>query len=251
MIIFNIIMKIIKLNAIESTNTFLKDLCQRNELENFTVVYAENQLKGRGQMNSKWDSEVGKNLTFSVLIKYSSFAVSNQFYISKFISLAIYDVINSIVEVPVAIKWPNDILTERKKVGGILIENSVKRSEIQYSVVGIGINLNQESFDNLPNAISLKMITGQVYDLEFLLKKIVESVKLNYELIVDAKFDSINKRYLKYLYKYLKPSMYKDVVKGNLFLGKIVGVSDDGRLNVELEDEKIKVFNLKEIEFIN
>jgi BirA family biotin operon repressor/biotin-[acetyl-CoA-carboxylase] ligase len=251
MIIFNITMMIIKLNATESTNTFLKEMCHNNEVENYTVVYSENQSKGRGQMNFKWDSESGKNLTLSILVKYSSLGISKQFYISKVISLAIYEVVNSLVKVSVAIKWPNDILTASKKVCGVLIENSVKRSEIQHSIVGIGLNVNQELFVNLPNATSLKMITDQEYDLDLLLKKLIDSIKLYCKLIEENKFDSIDEQYLKCLYKYEKPSMYRDVLKDRQFLGKIVGTSGDGKLRVELENENIKEFNLKEIEFLN
>jgi BirA family biotin operon repressor/biotin-[acetyl-CoA-carboxylase] ligase len=238
MIIFNITMMIIKLNATESTNTFLKEMCHNNEVENYTVVYSENQSKGRGQMNFKWDSESGKNLTLSILVKYSSLEISKRFYISKVISLAIYKVINSLVKVSVAIKWPNDILTASKK-------------EIQHSIVGIGLNVNQELFVNLPNATSLKMITDQEYDLDLLLKKLIDSIKLYCKLIEENKFDSIDEQYLKCLYKYEKPSMYRDVLKDRQFLGKIVGTSGDGKLRVELENENIKEFNLKEIEFLN
>ena len=250
MIIFNLTMKIIKLNAIESTNAFLKEMCYNNDVDNYTVVYSENQSKGRGQLNSKWDSESGKNLTFSVLVKNYSLEIRKQFYISKVISLAVYEVVNSLVNVPVAIKWPNDILTASKKVCGVLIENSVKRSEIQHSIVGIGLNVNQQSFVNLPNATSLKMMTDEEYDLDLLLKKLIDSIKLYCKLINENKFDSIDEQYLKCLYKYEKPSMFRDVLKDMRFLGKIVGISQDGKLNVELENEKIKEFNLKEIEFL-
>ena len=126
MIIFNLTMKIIKLNAIESTNAFLKEMCYNNDVDNYTVVYSENQSKGRGQLNSKWDSESGKNLTFSVLVKNYSLEIRKQFYISKVISLAVYEVVNSLVNVPVAIKWPNDILTASKKVCGVLLKTQSK-----------------------------------------------------------------------------------------------------------------------------
>ena len=202
-------------------------------------------------MNSKWDSEYGKNLTFSVLVKHSSLEIRKQFYISKVISLAIYEVVNSLVKVPVAIKWPNDILTASKKVCGVLIENSVKRSEIQHSIVGIGLNVNQESFLNLPNATSLKMDTDEEYDLDLLLKKLIDSIKLYCKLIDENEFDDIDEQYLKCLYKYEKPSMFRDVLKDKQFLGKIVGVSANGKLNVEFENENIKEFSLKEIEFLN
>lgn len=241
-------MKILKLDAIDSTNTFLKGLCQENDVDDFTVVITDNQTKGRGQMNSVWESEKCKNLIFSVLIRFRSLEIKDQFYISKVISLAIYDVLTSILDIKINIKWPNDILAEQQKICGILIENSVKKSKINHSIVGIGLNVNQTVFGNLPNATSMKLIYNKSFDLNELLEMLVDSIK-EYVTILNANdFDLIDSLYLKRLYKINVPTMFRDI-KNTVFMGKILGVSPEGRLQIELEDEVIKEYNLKEIQF--
>lgn len=243
-------MKIIKLDAIGSTNTFLKELCHKNEVENFTVVITDNQTNGRGQMQSVWESERGKNLMFSVLIRFSGLRLEQQFYISKAISLAIYDCLQMFLDVKINIKWPNDILAEQSKICGVLIENSVKKATIHQSIVGIGLNVNQEEFINLPNATSMKLISGIDYDLNSLLEQIVSSIKKYISILSNQEFVLIDNLYLERLYKMNVPTMFKNHLTNKIFMGKIVGVSDQGQLKVELEDETISQFNLKEIEFL-
>ena len=131
-------MHIVKVDAIESTNTFLKEMCQQNTLENFTVVITNEQTKGRGQMYAKWQSEKGKNLTFSMLIRFDDLKIDQQFYISKIISLSIYEVLSDLLPTKISVKWPNDILSAHKKICGVLIENSVKMTKICNSIIGIG-----------------------------------------------------------------------------------------------------------------
>ena len=251
MIIFILIMKIIKLNAIDSTNTFLKELCRDNPIDNFTVVYSDHQLNGRGQMNSNWDSEPYKNLTFSILVKFPSLEVNKQFYISMMVSLAIYEVVKSYVKVSVTVKWPNDIMTANKKVCGILIENSVKRSVIQHSIIGIGLNVNQEVFMNLPNATSLKNCTGEEHNLDLILKKIIDSIQSYSKLIYEKQYEFLKARYVKHLYKFRKPSMFKYTIDNKNFMGIIVDILENGKLHIELENEKTKAFDMKEIEFLS
>ncbi len=243
-------MNIVKVDATNSTNTFLKELCQQNEVENFTVVVTKKQTSGRGQMQSVWQSDKDKNLTFSVLVKFDDLKIDNQFYLSKVISLAVHDVLVEFLPSKIMIKWPNDILADQSKIAGILIENSVKKTKIVQSIIGIGLNVNQEYFKDLPNATSMKIISDKEYDLNALLLKLVETLKYNIDLLNNNKFDLINELYLKNLYKLKTPAMFKDV-NGNLFLGNILGVTKEGKLQVALEDEKIKVYNLKEIKFLN
>ncbi len=241
-------MNIIKLNATESTNTFLKELCKHKELDNFTVVVTRNQTKGRGQMNAVWSSEVGKNITFSILIKFNDFEIKNQFYLSKVISLAIYECLKPFLNINLTIKWPNDIMAGQSKIAGILIENSVKQSKIIQSVIGVGLNVNQEVFENVSYATSMKLITRRNFDLDFLLNKLVKSFKRNIELLNAKQFDLIDVLYLDKLFKLNVPAMYKDK-NGNQFMGKIGGVSTEGKLQIELENGKTFIFNLKEIEY--
>jgi BirA family biotin operon repressor/biotin-[acetyl-CoA-carboxylase] ligase len=241
-------MHIVKVDATESTNTFLKEMYQQNALENFTVVVANEQTKGRGQMRAVWQSKKGKNLTFSVLMCFDNLKVAHQFYISKIISLAIYEVLSDLLPSKINVKWPNDIMAAHQKICGVLIENSVKKTQINHSIVGIGLNVNQLKFENLPNATSMNLVSNTFFDLELILQKIITSIK-KYVSILDAKnYQEIDLLYLNQLYKLNKPTMFKSDFES--FMGKIVGVSLQGKLQVELENESVKEFDLKEIEFV-
>lgn len=242
-------MKFVKLNAIDSTNNFLKDLVKDTSAENWTVVTTENQTSGKGQFQNKWHSEPGKNLTFSVLCEFKGFKAEQAFYLNCAISLAIFNVLQEYIPEKLYIKWPNDILSHSKKLGGILIENTVNKDFILRSVIGIGLNVNQTRFDDLPNASSVKLMYGHELDKEKLLYKLVEELKKQVALIERKAFDMIKARYQRYLYRINIPAMYQEP-SGDQFMGKILGINNQGRLLVELENELIKSFDLKEIRFI-
>ena len=153
-------MNINKLNAIDSTNSYLKQLSVGDGLDDFTVVVTEHQTQGRGQMGSVWESEHSKNLMFSVFKRFKDLKVDSHFYVSMAVSLAVCDALKLFHLKQLKIKWPNDILSEQKKICGILIENVIKQERIQSSIIGVGLNVNQVNFTNLPNAASLKQLTG-------------------------------------------------------------------------------------------
>ena len=242
-------MKIIKLNAIASTNSFLKDLANNSTLDNFTVVTTNNQTKGRGQQDNKWISKPFKNLTFSVFIQFNNLAIHQKKYLNFAISLAIFEVLFDENLPTTYIKWPNDILSANKKICGILIENSIKGSKIKSSVVGIGLNVNQIDFPKaLKNVTSLKIETKKEYNLDTLLHKIIIKIEEKIALINLKQFDILEQNYLKYLFKINTTAMFKDS-SGVLFMGIIVGVSNNGKLQVKLENDAIKEFGLKEIYF--
>ncbi|OGS70561.1 MAG: biotin--[acetyl-CoA-carboxylase] ligase [Flavobacteria bacterium RIFCSPLOWO2_12_FULL_35_11] len=242
-------MNIIKLDAIESTNFYLKELAVKNDVESYTVVSANYQIAGRGQMGATWHSEIGKNLTFSILIKFDSLEIEHQFYLSMAVSLGLLAAIRMHISSPLFIKWPNDILAEKDKLAGILIENIVSGNAIKQTVIGIGLNVNQEQFPaTIGNVTSLKNVTGIFLDTDLLLETIVISIQNFMGYVERKEFEQLKKIYLKSLYKYKKPAMFEDK-KGAIFLGKIVDVFEDGKLVVELEDEKNRKFNLKEIKF--
>lgn len=242
-------MNLIKLNAIDSTNSFLKELSRDKVLENITVVTTKNQLKGRGQMNSVWESESGKNLTFSVFVKPVSLDLKDQFYLSKAIAVALLLALNSEIESKISVKWPNDILAEGCKIAGILIENNAKKAKISESVIGIGLNVNQIEFNNLSKVSSLKKLAGKEFDLDELLVKIIDSIKFYIELLNHKRFKTLDEIYFKYLYKMGVPSMFRNA-KGELFMAKILTVTKSGLLEMELPDESIRKFDLKELSFI-
>jgi BirA family biotin operon repressor/biotin-[acetyl-CoA-carboxylase] ligase len=243
-------MNIIKLNAIGSTNTFLKELVSSRLVENYTVVTAESQTEGKGQMGASWVSEKGKNLLFSIFIKFDSFKALDVFYLNYAVSLAITTALNKYKLPNLSVKWPNDILSQSNKVSGILIENSFRNNELNYAVIGVGINVNQVEFDSsLKQIKSLKSVLGKEIDREKLLADVLFSIKREIENCNEVNFHSIKKRYLEILYKKEIPTMFKD--SGNdIFIGKIINVSDSGKLQIELEDTSVREFGIKEIQIL-
>jgi BirA family transcriptional regulator, biotin operon repressor / biotin---[acetyl-CoA-carboxylase] ligase len=242
-------MNIIKLSAIDSTNSFLKDLLMHQYIENFTVVVAENQNKGKGQVGANWDSERGKNLTFSVLIKDSLVDSSAVFILNTIISISVIRALEKYEIKKLAIKWPNDILSENKKIAGILIENIFKGNNEIVSVVGIGLNVNQLVFNNLPQASSLAILNKKIFNKEVLLDEILSQIKFHVtQLSRGIKLD-FWEEYHALLFKKDIPCVFENVSKQQ-FLGIIKGVTKFGKLNVMLEDDSTKEFEIKELKML-
>lgn len=242
-------MHIIKLNATDSTNAYLKELLLHTDAMDFTVVIAKKQTKGRGQMGTNWISEEGKNLTFSVLKKGIDLDVSRQFELNMKVSLAIFEALKELNIPNLNIKWPNDILSANQKICGILIENILLGSKIQSSVIGIGLNINQLQFGDLQKVASLKSITGIEYNLDEVLQVILSKLAVNLEHCNTASYKDLFHAYQKQLFRINKPSTFTDM-KGNTFMGFIKGVSREGKLQLLLEDEIMKEFALKEIQLL-
>ncbi|MBO9585364.1 MAG: biotin--[acetyl-CoA-carboxylase] ligase [Flavobacterium sp.] len=241
-------MKLIKLDAIDSTNDFLKALASQDEVENFTTVTAENQTKGKGQVGGVWKTQAGKNLTMSVLVKDFLFSNDEVFNLSVLVSLSVAEVLKSLNIPDICIKWPNDILSYNKKLVGILIENTLKSDGRIVSVAGIGINVNQTDFDELPNASSLAVIAGKDFDKEEIAILIVEKLK---EKINSWKTDSQNlwNDYFNFLFKKGVPTAFRDNDNKD-FMGIIQGVSPIGKLQVLLEDDSVAEFEIKEVKML-
>lgn len=243
-------MKIIKLNAIDSTNSFLKDLAQNSTLENYTVVVTEVQTQGRGQQQSNWVTEPFKNLTFSIFIEFTFLRIIEKKYLNFVVSLAIYDVLFDKNLPNITIKWPNDILSGNKKICGILIENTFIGDRIKNSVIGIGLNVNQEIFpDYLENVTSLKLETSLNFNLDDLLNDILIKVQEKIKLLEQKQFTVLEKNYLNVLYKKNIPTMFKDC-QNEIFMGLVYGISTNGKLQIQLEDDSIREFGIKEISFL-
>jgi BirA family biotin operon repressor/biotin-[acetyl-CoA-carboxylase] ligase len=242
-------MNLIKLDAIDSTNDFLKDLSRKQIVENFTAVVANSQTKGKGQMGSTWNSEQGKNLTLSVLIKDVLNDVDQIFHLNVAIALSVIQVLEANNLPKLTIKWPNDIMSDTKKIGGILIENSFKSDTTIESVVGIGLNVNQKSFENLPKASAMALIMNKEFDLEIILQEIIFQIKKNCSLILANQTDKLWDNYYKYLFKMNIPMPFEDAYNAK-FMGIIKGVSSEGKLEVLLEDDSIKTFGIKEIQML-
>lgn len=239
-------MFIIKLNAIDSTNSYLKRLSSKEVVKDFTVAITNYQTKGRGQMGTQWSSQDSKNLMFSVFKDNHNTKVEDNFYISMVVAVSILEALEAFKIKNLKVKWPNDILSEEKKIGGILIENVIKQSNISASIIGIGININQTIFDNLPQASSMRLISGRVYDLDEVLHLILKKLKHNFRLLNQKQFGLLKNTYENHLFRKDKPSTFRDS-EGELFSGFIKGVSDSGNLQVLIEDNILTEFDLKAV----
>jgi len=240
---------IVTLRRIDSTNNYLKNqLSKSAPLPEGTVILAEEQFAGRGQLNNTWISEPGMNLTLSLLLFPTFLNPEQQFLLNKSISIAINDVLARIIGAGLKIKWPNDIYFKDKKVGGVLIENLLRGRRWNYAVVGIGININQTHFpDTIKKVTSIKEILQKNYDINDILVDLCTSIEQRYLQLRAGKYDLLDQMYIKNLYKYNEPHIFE--INGEQKEGKIIGISDTGMLEVNI-DEKIGRYNFKEIAFI-
>ncbi len=241
-------MKLIKLDAIDSTNEFLKGLSNKEDLENFTVVTAENQTKGKGQMGAVWNSEVGKNLIMSVLVKDFLSEINEIFNLNIAVATAVITALKKQNIPNLSIKWPNDILSANKKIGGILIENSIKSDGTILSIVGLGLNVNQTNFEGLPKASSLAVVMEHELNKEELLSAIVTQLEANVEKSKQNP-TSLRQQFVDLLFKKGEPMPFTNQ-KEEKFMGIIQGISPVGRLQVLLEDDSVAEFDIKEIQML-
>jgi BirA family biotin operon repressor/biotin-[acetyl-CoA-carboxylase] ligase len=242
-------MYIIKLDAIDSTNAYLKSMTSVALPKDFTVVASEVQTKGRGQMGTFWQSEKGKNLTVSVFKRVNTLNIDEQFYVSMAVSLAICQGLKKFRLPKLKIKWPNDILSEDKKICGILIENVIKNNSYVGSVIGFGLNVNQKYFYNLPNASSLYLLTGVLQDKDEVLSEVLNKLKLYLGLLDTGELAAIKEEFQSQLFRIHKPSTFKPTT-GETFSGIIKGIDNDGKLRILIEDDIIKSFNFKEVNLL-
>ena len=240
-------MHIVKLDATDSTNQYLKELALSKTLDDFTVVSTIKQVKGKGQMGAIWQSEPGMNLTFSILKKFNKLNVEDQFLLNIYVSLSIFKLLKSLLVPDLSIKWPNDILSGTSKICGILIENVLLGNQITTSVIGIGLNVNQLTFNTLSNVSSLKLLLGRTFNLDELLHHMLKNIKESFLQRTQENDKVLWSAYEEELFRKNKPSTFKDI-DGTIFMGFIRKISPEGKLVVELEDAILKEFDLKEIQ---
>lgn len=229
-----------------STNDLLKNLARNTDYPEGFCLHTDFQTAGKGQQGNKWESQKGKNLLFSKIIYPSHISIDGQFIISQLISLALKKTLDKYTE-HITIKWPNDIYWKDEKIGGILIENSLQGSAIRYSVMGVGLNINQTEFsENIPNPVSLKQITRKTYRRKPILKDIRENFMKMYREISP---ESVKAEYAESLYH--KDGFHPYILPNDeSFSAKIVCVKDDGQLILETSAGEIKGFYFKEVQFV-
>lgn len=229
-----------------STNQMLKSLMREFDLPEGFVVRTDFQTSGKGQGDNVWESEKGQNLLFSLLLRPHHVAIEEQFILSQIISLATRNILLKYSD-NFHVKWPNDIYHGDKKIGGILIENSITGSYISSTIIGVGINVNQKVFtSDAPNPVSLRQITGKRYSRLKLLKAIVaECMKIYREMNPEL----IRKNYFECLYRNKGYHLFS--AEGVIFEARISGINSDGKLLLEKKSGDVAEFYFKEVEFIH
>ena len=235
---------IIHLIDVNSTNEFADEYIDENSNQESFVITADFQKCGKGQVNNRWDSEKGKNLLISVVFSLKK-NVSNQFEFNIISSLAVLDLLKELILEDIKVKWPNDILINKKKVAGVLIQNKIKGNVIYKSIIGLGLNVNQEVFRNFNRkATSLKIEKSKLFDLIDIRDKFIKNLKIRL-------LNNINENYIDYNNSlYLKDKVSAFEINGEIIVGTIKCVNKKGFLLIETESG-IKVFRMKEISFLS
>lgn len=243
--------KIIRLHSTHSTNDYLTEkLRSKAVTTEGAVVVAMEQTQGKGMDKNTWESEPGKNLTFSILLTPYFLKAEQQFMLNKAVSLGVFDFVkNHVNQQPVTIKWPNDIFVKDKKIAGILISNSIEGNELSHSVVGIGININQQKFpQTVHNPVSFSMILRKELELEELLTDLLYWLENRYEQLVKNEWTRINDNYLDSLYRLNEQHQY--IYNGVQILAKITGISEYGQLRLTTSHHEKLECDFKEIKFV-
>lgn len=246
----NSIPEIIVLDEVPSTNEYAKSILPQSPIEG-TIILAKNQVSGRGQRNTKWVSEPNKNLTFSIIVYPEFLPVERQFLLSQITCLSILNFLRFELELhEISIKWPNDIFFRDKKIAGMLIESSISSNNINYSIIGIGINVNQEKFPpDVPNPSSLKLITNREYDIESLLVKYNIYFFSYLEQLRNGFYDKIHESYNQNLYLKDQEANF-EIETGDQFIGYIKKSLVDGRVKIHDLNGTKRLFRFKEVRYL-
>ncbi len=240
--------KLIYLPECHSTNTHALQILQQEMLPEGAVIITDNQTAGRGQRGNSWEAASGQNLTLSVVLRPHFLSIQDQFLLNISISLAIYDFLTDLQVQNVAIKWPNDLYAGSKKLGGILIENSLKNAQLEWSVIGIGINVNQLFF-SVPTATSLAQVLGHELPKDQLLDKLLKALEVRYLQLRQGHGGTMRKAYLEHLYWLGEWRLFES--NNEQFTGKIVGIDAHGKLAVLYQqDEEIRYHSMQQIKYV-
>ena len=241
--------RVIRLAEARSTNSCLREWLQREKLPEGSVLVTDNQTAGRGQVGNVWEAEPGKNLTFSVVLYPTCILANEQFLISQIAALSVKETLDAYAS-DITVKWPNDIYWKDKKICGMLIENDLAGRTIYDSIIGIGLNINQELFrSDAPNPVSLTQITQQQYDLDEVLDRFLTRFYDYYLMLLQEKQDEIRRAYDEALYRREGFYLYRDE-KGE-FEARIHHIEPSGHLVLERHDGSLHPYAFKEVAIVH
>ena len=215
-------------------------------LEDEMVVHAIHQSEGRGQAATKWHSEAGKSLCFSMIKDMSTFESEEQAVMNWAVSLGVKKGLEHLGMQNIAVKWPNDILSDGRKIGGILIENQWHAGTMASAIIGVGINVNNSNLPSLPQATSMLLQSGNTFEISQVLLKVVASISAELKRLGADDFHTLKADYEAELFRRNMVSEFEDA-EGHYFQGTIKGVSNDGRLILELEDGVQNQYEMKQL----
>ena len=245
--------KLIHFPEVDSTNKAINNISESEKLPSGSIVIADFQTAGRGQAGNSWESEAGKNLTFSIIFKPTYIPANMAFVISEIISLCVKRTLDMYIS-DITVKWPNDIYYKDKKIAGILIENSIQQGKISQSIVGIGINVNQSEFrSNAPNPVSLTQITGRSFDLMAILENFrlilaEQNERINKSETCNLYFETIHNDYINSVYRKEGYHKYRD--DNDLFEAEIYKIEPSGHLILKRTDGSLLRYAFKEVSFV-
>ena len=237
--------KIIKVNATRSTNDRVKMLIKSKKIESGDFIVAKYQYGGRGQHTNKWYSSYGKNLLCSMLFRPLNLNSNQIFCINQGVSLAVLKTIRKFNNEKCLIKWPNDILSVNKKISGILVENSLSLNQVNYSIIGVGINVNQVLFKKLPNATSLKKISKSNIAIQEVFNELINNYKFFFSKISELKY--INEEYNKNIFG---KDGCRFIFNGKRQYGKIISVSNSGIVKLNLDTKGIQEYDARNVKIL-
>lgn len=240
--------KIIYLPSCHSTNDIAAGLLAQTE--EGAVVITSHQTAGKGQRGNPWEAEANANLTFSIILKPMFLPIQQQFYLNIAVALAIADALKLCLGTHaqnLKLKWSNDIYFQDYKLGGVLIENTLESAHLRTSVVGIGINVNQEQFTHA-QAISLKNILQKPLVLAEVLEHILNLLEMRYIELKQQQYEKLKIDYINTLYWFQEERQFQDP-QGNSFTGKIIGVEESGKLMIATQ-AKVNTYYFKEVIFL-
>lgn len=240
--------KLIKLPSCQSTNTMASDLLAGNKLVHGTVISTDKQTAGKGQRGNTWESAPGQNLTFSVVVSPLFLPVSKQFELTVIASLAIVKTLHALGLKSSRIKWPNDIFAGHGKIAGILIENIVRSNQLEWSILGIGLNVNQVVF-RTSGATSVKLELGHEQSLDQILELLLKSLNEYYSMLKSGRIQVLRDQYTHNLMWINERRDFLDTHQRRRISGEIVRINHEGKLVIR-SDGKESVYDNKQIVFI-
>lgn len=235
---------IIQIDRVSSTNNYAAKLLNQTKIPFGAVIMAQFQDDGRGQRGAVWQSKSGENLLFSAILDGSLMKECPPFYLSKCVAVSIKDTLSFFLKHKIHLKWPNDVLVERRKIAGVLIESQWKGNNLFSSIIGVGLNVNQTHFEYGFDATSMKLLSANDYDLKEVLQVLCTKLNFNFNRLLSKEYSDLQQDYLSSLYKYNEKTHFK--IGDKLEEVVLKDVNENGMVSLEMLGGKIKEYDFSQ-----